>query len=592
MATYNFLDYNGLKNLLTEINNYYASKAALTQLDTELRNKILQDLTAEDTQLKNLITQTRTALEDSLSSEQTSRENADQTLTESVNSLSAALDSAVQTLNAAIEQAVAAERQVRITEDNRLTEVDQAFTVSLAKEIGDRATKDTALENQITALNNTLDTQITNLSNDVDTRLSDLSGTLSATLKNYIDQKIVDLDFEGVKDIVIIPEGESLPETGIESYLYITSDHAIHQWVGISEDYPEGWKTLGEDSAEEIAALTDKITVIEGQVSDVETSLSGIDSRLDSIDERLDNTVDTDTYNTFVSAYDEKTEEVDQLVSELSSSYENLDQAIAEADQAITEVSQSVTGLDQAVTEITQTVTGLETEVASKISGITVNDEPVEIEDGIAHITVSGGGGEGTDPELRADFEAFKATVNPQLASFSDHLEDWENPHHVSKADLELDQVNNTSDEDKPISTATQAALDTKVDAAVYEEDLAGKISYGDIVDDLYTPDPERPLSANQGVEIDAAINEVKSSITALEAGLVFKGTVPSYNDLPVDAQNGFCYQIFSNTSDAHHGEIYAMTETGWVQIVASAQDMSSLIASQAEINKIITDYR
>lgn len=551
MATYNFLDYNGLKNLLTEINNYYASKAALTQLDTELRNKILQDLTAEDTQLKNLIIQTQTTLEDSLSLEQTSRENADQALTESVNSLSVVLNTAVQTLNAAIEQAVATERQARITADNSLTEVDQAFTTSLAKEIGDRVAKDTTLENQITALNDTLDTQITDLSNDVDTRLSDLSGTLSATLKNYIDQKIADLDFEGVKDIIVIPEGGSLPETGIESYLYITSDHAIHQWVGISEDYPEGWKTLGEDSAAEISALTDRVTSIEGQITDV--------------NDRLDYTVDTGTYEGFINSYTEKVEEIDQ--------------AIAEADQA--------------VTEITQTVTGLEAEIASKISGITVNDEPVEIEDGIAHITVSdGGGGEGTDPELRADFEAFKAAVNPQLASFSDHLEDWENPHHVSKTDLELDQVNNTSDEDKPISTATQTALDTKVDTTVYEEDLAGKISYGDIVDDLYTPDPERPLSANQGVELDTAINEVKSSITALEAGLVFKGTVPSYNDLPADAQNGFCYQIFSSTSDAHHGEIYARTETGWVQIVASAQDMSSLIASQAEINKIITDYR
>lgn len=560
MATYNFLDYNGLKNLLTKINNYYASKVALTQLDTELRDKILQDLTAEDTQLKNLITQTQTALEDSLSSEQTSRENADQALTESVNSLSAALNTAVQTLNTVIEQAVTTERQARIAADNSLTEVDQAFTTSLAQEISARATKDTALENQIT-----------DLSNDVDTRLSDLSGTLSATLKNYIDQKIADLDFEGVKDIIIIPEGESLPETGVDSYLYITSDHAIHQWVGISEDYPEGWKTLGEDSTAEITALTGRVTAIEGQITDV--------------NDRLDYTVDTETYEEFINSYTEKVEEIDQ--------------AIAEADQAITEVSQSVDGIDQIVTEITQAVTGLETEVASKISGITVNDEPVEIEDGIAHITVSGGGGgEGTDPELRAEFEAFKELAEGQITTLStamatkDALEEHtsaENPHNITKETLGLDKVLNYS----PLEILAPAMeiLETKVDTEALEEALAEKVSFTDIIDDLVTPETAKPLSANQGIILDEKIETVNNRITSLGAALVFKGTVDAYENLPANADDGDCYQIYSDNQDPHHGEVYAKISTGWTQIVASAQDMSSLVASPADVNKIISDF-
>lgn len=38
------------------------------------------------------------------------------------------------------------------------------------------------------------------------------------------------------------------------------------------------------------------------------------------------------------------------------------------------------------------------------------------------------------------------------------------NPHHVTKADVGLDNVDNTSDLNKPISTATQTALDSKAD--------------------------------------------------------------------------------------------------------------------------------
>lgn len=40
------------------------------------------------------------------------------------------------------------------------------------------------------------------------------------------------------------------------------------------------------------------------------------------------------------------------------------------------------------------------------------------------------------------------------------HIANKENPHEVTKAQIGLDKVDNTSDEDKPVSTATQNALD------------------------------------------------------------------------------------------------------------------------------------
>jgi len=44
------------------------------------------------------------------------------------------------------------------------------------------------------------------------------------------------------------------------------------------------------------------------------------------------------------------------------------------------------------------------------------------------------------------------------------HTGDTNNPHSVTAAQLNLDNVNNTSDANKPISTATQDALDLKAD--------------------------------------------------------------------------------------------------------------------------------
>ena len=64
-----------------------------------------------------------------------------------------------------------------------------------------------------------------------------------------------------------------------------------------------------------------------------------------------------------------------------------------------------------------------------------------------------------------------KKDVNKQLEDFKettdllhDHLVDYTNPHQVTKDQVGLGNVDNTSDEDKPISTATQEALNNLTD--------------------------------------------------------------------------------------------------------------------------------
>ena len=52
--------------------------------------------------------------------------------------------------------------------------------------------------------------------------------------------------------------------------------------------------------------------------------------------------------------------------------------------------------------------------------------------------------------------------VNALKSSLDSHIANKTNPHKVTKAQVGLGNVDNTTDIDKPISTATQAALDTK----------------------------------------------------------------------------------------------------------------------------------
>lgn len=52
--------------------------------------------------------------------------------------------------------------------------------------------------------------------------------------------------------------------------------------------------------------------------------------------------------------------------------------------------------------------------------------------------------------------------IDEELKKQAEHTEDEENPHKVTAEQVGLGNVNNTSDEDKPVSKATQEALNTK----------------------------------------------------------------------------------------------------------------------------------
>ena len=61
------------------------------------------------------------------------------------------------------------------------------------------------------------------------------------------------------------------------------------------------------------------------------------------------------------------------------------------------------------------------------------------------------------DTEVKEDISDIETSLNS-------HKSDTTNPHQVTKAQVGLGNVDNTSDANKPVSTATQAGLNNKVD--------------------------------------------------------------------------------------------------------------------------------
>lgn len=69
------------------------------------------------------------------------------------------------------------------------------------------------------------------------------------------------------------------------------------------------------------------------------------------------------------------------------------------------------------------------------------------------------------------------AAAGSSAAIVAAHVSDTSNPHSVTKAQVGLSNVDNTSDVDKPISSAMQAALDLKpdfVDAIINGDVISG----------------------------------------------------------------------------------------------------------------------
>lgn len=115
-------------------------------------------------------------------------------------------------------------------------------------------------------------------------------------------------------------------------------------------------------------------------------------------------------------------------------------------------------------------------ESAGKINAITVNGTAQTVEDKTAKIivnksTVGLGNVNNTSDndkpvssaQASAIADAKQAGTTAQ-ANLDAHIGNKENPHEVTKAQVGLGDVDNTSDVNKPISTATQTALNGKLD--------------------------------------------------------------------------------------------------------------------------------
>lgn len=177
-------------------------------------------------------------------------------------------------------------------------------------------------------------------------------------------------------------------------------------------------------------------------------------------------------------------------------------------------------------------------------------------------------------------------TIDTGLTTSSEelrtHIRNKENPHNVTAELLGLGLVDNTRDLEKPISYAVQTALE-------------GKVSYEDIKDTLASTETSKALSARQGSVLNGKISEINGTILSIGSVFHFKGTLSSEADLETveNPVQGDAWQIrtLDESGKDTSGIVFAYTDNGWVEISASVSDISTYVATTDEVYSIIDAY-
>lgn len=199
----------------------------------------------------------------------------------------------------------------------------------------------------------------------------------------------------------------------------------------------------------------------------------------------------------------------------------------------------------------------------------------------------------------QAAIDEVRNTLSTQVTETSNsltiHLADLNNPHQVTKEQLGLGNVDNTSDLNKPISTATQTALDNKADlvsGVVPDEQLPIRTLHSLYYKGLWDADINSPtLENNNNAEQDGDYYIVRQSGTRF--GFEF---LP--NDIVYNA-GGAWYRIMGSEQRDESTKFYIISfeadnyvfEVGETATVNFTWEYNGLDAGEAVDLQVINQY-
>lgn len=180
--------------------------------------------------------------------------------------------------------------------------------------------------------------------------------------------------------------------------------------------------------------------------------------------------------------------------------------------------------------------------------------------------------------------------------AFTTHKEDKDNPHKVTKRQVGLGNVDNTSDANKPISTATQSALDEKQDIITDLETIREGATLGSTalqaeIDPVYTADkPNIALKSEIPTKVSSLDNDAKYQTEVDVASMI--ASIPQFelkivDALPLQGQRMVLYLVpkTSASGDNIYDEYIWIESTSSFELIGSTTVDLSDYATKDELN-------
>lgn len=257
-------------------------------------------------------------------------------------------------------------------------------------------------------------------------------------------------------------------------------------------------------------ALDNKITAETTRADKVETQLR---NDLNAEIKRATG-VETDLQKQIDSLQDSTSTDISELEAALKAEVERSTEKDAAHDAAI---SEEVARATEAENQLRRDLTTTNEKVTTNTTNIEKNADAIAKETERATAAESS-----LSDGLRAEIERATTKETELEGAITTHINDTNNPHNVTKEQVGLGKVDNTTDLEKPISVATQAALDTKADKTYVDAQLDTKAPIDSPVfkGNPQVENPPAPNDSSNRIPSTAWVNEtIKNSVSdGLEA--------------------------------------------------------------------------
>ena len=396
---------DAIKNLLnTEVSR---AKSEESKLSASIATETSRATTAED------------ALSDRITAEQNRAITAEGTLTDNLNS---EISDRKKAIKAESDRAKAAEQQ----ESKSRSDADDAIKSLLSAETSRATTAENDLSDRIASENSRATTAENTITNNLNSEISDRKEAIKAESDRA---KAAEQAMQANLGSITIAKVTSDDATIAASYQLQVNGEAKGTTIDIAKD-----QSIKDINVLDMnATLNDNGTIKAGNpVGSTALCISYILADGTYKLAKLD-------YSRFL----EETEFSNGLEVNNHKIYVKVDQ-LSESFLTVSSAGVKIAGVQNAIN------TAVDAERVAREA------ECKQIKDSITQ------SGQGSTVALDAEIKRAKEAEATITSNLNNHISDYKNPHKVTKAQVGLSDVDNTSDADKPVSNATQTELDKK----------------------------------------------------------------------------------------------------------------------------------